>query len=73
MLEQNEELSQDIDEKVKKSEELLTKAEEQQTVTDELMSEVDAASIRAKDAVNRGSQTLLEAQETLKKLSGNFR
>jgi laminin gamma 1 len=71
-LEENTGLIHDIEEKVKKSEELLEKAEDQQTTTAELLAEVDNANNIAKNAVNRGNQTLKEAQDTLKKLSGNY-
>ncbi|XP_014218984.1 laminin subunit gamma-1 isoform X2 [Copidosoma floridanum] len=69
LLEENEELVHDVEDKVRRSEELLDKAEEQQIVTAEHLAEVDEANSIAKNAVNRGNQTLKEAQDTLKKLS----
>ncbi|XP_015116033.1 laminin subunit gamma-1 [Diachasma alloeum] len=71
MLQDNEQLLFDLEEKIHKSEELLNKAQDQQAATAELLSEVDGANEKAKDAVKRGNQTLAEAQETLKKL-GEF-
>ena len=71
LVEENQDLIQDVDEKVRKSEELLDKAEDQQALTAELLAEVDEANNIAKNAVNRGNQTLKEAQDTLSKLSGN--
>lgn len=72
LLEQNEELIHDVEDKIKRSEELLEKAEVQQGSTADLLSEVDAANTLAQSAVNRGSLTLKEAQETYEKLNGNF-
>lgn len=72
LLDENIDLIHDIEDKVRKSEDLLYKAEDQQTITAELLAEVDDANDVAKNAVNRGDQTLKEAQDTLQKLSGNY-
>lgn len=73
LLQSNEILLNEMTEKVKKSEELLERAEDQQSATAELLAEVDGANQRANDAVERGDQTLKEAEETLQKLSGELR
>lgn len=72
LLDRHENLINEMVEKVKKSEELIEKAQDQQEVTAELLAEVDGANEKANDAVKRGDQTLKEAQETLKKLSGIY-
>ncbi|XP_001604560.2 laminin subunit gamma-1 [Nasonia vitripennis] len=69
LLDENIDLIHDIEDKVRKSEDLLYKAEDQQTITAELLAEVDDANNVAKNAVNRGDQTLKEAVDTLQKLS----
>ncbi|XP_058793265.1 laminin subunit gamma-1 [Phymastichus coffea] len=69
LLEENGDLIRDIEDKVRKSEELLDKAEDQQGETAELLAEVDDANNIAKNAVNRGTQTLREAQDTYQRLS----
>lgn len=71
LLEENEDLIKEMAEKVKESEELLEKAQEQQEATADLFLQLDVANKTANDAVQRGDQTLKEAQETLKKL-GEF-
>ncbi|XP_034942261.1 laminin subunit gamma-1 [Chelonus insularis] len=71
LLSENEDLLNDLNEKIIKSEILLEKAQDQQAATADLLSEVDKANEKAQDAVKRGNQTLTEAQETLKKL-GEF-
>ncbi|XP_014222768.1 laminin subunit gamma-1 isoform X2 [Trichogramma pretiosum] len=70
LLEENTELIQAIEEKVRTSEQLVDRAEDQQGITADMLVEVDEAHAMAKNAVNRGSQTLKEAQDTLTKLSG---
>lgn len=54
------------------SQELLERAQDQQAATAELLAELDQANATANEAVNRGDQTLKEAQETLKKLGGKY-
>ncbi|KAH0534833.1 laminin subunit gamma-1 [Cotesia glomerata] len=71
LLEENEQILKDLDEKIRKSEILLDKAQDQQAATAELLSDVDKANEKAKDALKRGNETLVEAKETLKKL-GEF-
>ncbi|KAK0177645.1 hypothetical protein PV328_001679 [Microctonus aethiopoides] len=71
LLVDNEQFLNELNEKIKKSEELLEKTNDQLAATAELLSEVDRANEKAQDAVKRGNQTLAEAQETLKKL-GEF-
>ncbi|XP_011142346.1 laminin subunit gamma-1 [Harpegnathos saltator] len=71
LLEENENLINEMTEKARKSHELLERAQDQQAATAELLAELDQANETANDAVNRGDQTLKEAQETLKKL-GEF-
>lgn len=71
LLEKNEDLIEEMIEKVRKSEELLERAQDQQAATAEQLAELDKAKETANDAVKRGDQTLKEAQETLKKL-GEF-
>lgn len=71
LLEQNEAWLNELANKARKSEELLERAQDQQAATADLLSEVDGANEKAKDALKRGNQTLIEAQETLKKL-GEF-
>lgn len=73
LLDQNENLINEMVEKVKKSEQLIERAQDQQAATAELLAELDGANARANDAVKRGDQTLKEAQETLKKLGGIYR
>lgn len=70
LLEQNESFIKEMEEKIRKSEELLERAQDQQAATAELLAELDEADETANDAVNRGDQTLKEAQETMNKLRG---
>lgn len=72
LLEDNEHILKETEEKIKDGEKLLERAQEQQIVTAELLSDVDGANAKAEEAVNRGALTLKEAQETFKKLSGNY-
>ncbi|KAJ8665186.1 hypothetical protein QAD02_006848 [Eretmocerus hayati] len=69
LLQENVDSIRDIQDKVRNGEELLSKAEKQQSLTDDLLADVDRANDIAKKAVDRGEQTLLEAQDTLDKLS----
>ena len=69
---QNELWLNELDDTARKSETLLNQAEDQQAATAQLLSEVDRANEKAKDALKRGNQTLIEAQETLKKLGGKY-
>lgn len=70
---QNEQWLNELAAKARDSEELLDRAQDQQAATAELLAEVDGANEKAKNALKRGSQTLDEAQETLKKLGGQYR
>lgn len=72
LLDQNEDLISEMIEKIRNSEELIERAQNQQAATAELLAELDEANEKANDAVKRGDQTLQEAQETLKKLSGIY-
>lgn len=72
LLEENENFINEMIEKVRKSQELLERAQDQQAATAELLAELDQANATANDAVNRGDQTLKEAQETLERLGGKF-
>lgn len=72
LLDQNENLINEMAQKVIKSEELIERAQDQQAATAELLAELDGANEKADDAVKRGDQTLKEAQETLKKLGGIY-
>ncbi|XP_076248690.1 laminin subunit gamma-1 [Calliopsis andreniformis] len=71
LLDENEDLINEMMEKIRKSEELIERAQDQQAATAELLAELDGANEKANDAVKRGDRTLQEAQETLKKL-GEF-
>lgn len=71
-MERNADLLDEIKNKINKSEALLNQAEMQQSMTAEFLAEVDQANIQAKDAVERAKKTFEEAEETLKKLSGNL-
>uniref|UniRef100_V9I9W1 Laminin subunit gamma-1 n=2 Tax=Apis cerana TaxID=7461 RepID=V9I9W1_APICE len=68
LLDQNENLINEMAQKVIKSEELIERAQDQQAATAELLAELDGANEKADDAVKRGDQTLKEAQETLKEI-----
>lgn len=72
LLKENEQFMNEMIEKVRMSYDLLERAQDQQAATAELLAELDQANETANDAVNRGDQTLKEAQETLKKLGGKF-
>ena len=71
LLDKNENLINEMVEKVRKSEELIELVQDQQAATAELVAELDKANEKVDDAVKRGDQTLKEAQETLQKL-GEF-
>lgn len=72
LLDQNENLINEMVEKIRKSEELIESVQDQQAATAELVAELDKADEKVDDAVKRGDQTLKEAQETLQKLGGTY-
>lgn len=72
LLSNNEDLLREIEAKIQNGEGLLMRAREQQDATADLLAEADKANDKVDDAVKRGDHTLKEAQETFKKLSGQY-
>lgn len=69
LIQNNDNLFQEMLDKINNTAELLNKAQVQQEATADLLSEVDDSEAKADEAIERSNKTLNEAQETLKRLS----